>query len=386
MNNNYNKYNKYKNYYKEKNYKYIGAQSYAEIIRQLQREREKKEINQIVSYINSLNKNERDILLNICRQIANVAPNKSIQVYIGSLTTAQIINLFNSAILRQRQSKKPQQYQSKQSHFQASTTQAVPQTQTSQSASQPSKQTQTTQSAPKSVQTTKSIPKQIQSNTQVTQSSTQPSQKTQQSKQPKTIIRIFNTLKSKLKLQNKPTQQKSTQTTQVVDQPQIQQNSQTPPKPTMAILDKKNKWSPISYTGKIYDFNRGVIGIDENGQKHKIILDGSNRHHNDATSEIGIRTNCRIKNIYAGPFEIGIEVAKQGVTIIQLEGNSMLIYLPDEITPKQLESLKTETIPRKKFDLSFTHKDYIYDNVNEKDLYTMLKSILAKEKVLTKAS
>lgn len=365
MNNNYN----YKNIYKERNNKYIGAQSYANIIRQLRRERENKrqrEINKIILYINSLNKNDYCQLEIICRQLLNANYKTS--------TTQQIIDLFKDAINIQIQYKKSTKTTPKTAQSNTQTTQSAPKTAQS--------NIQTTQSAPKIVQSntqaTQSAPKTAQLNAQTTQSSTQPSQQTQQSKQTNPITIIFNTLKSKLKLQHKPTQQQA-QKTSVVAQP-------TMPKPTMAILDTKNRWSPISLTGKIYDFNRGVIGIDKNGQKYKIILDGTKRHHSDATAEIGIRTNCTIKNRNAGPFEIAIEIANKGVTIIQLEGNSMLIYLPDEMTHKQLESLKTETAPRKNFELSFTYKDYIYDNVNTDDLYTMCHNILPKEKVLTKAS
>lgn len=321
MNNNYNKYQKI---YKENNNKYIGAQSYTDIIRKLQRkkESEKTEINIIIKYINSLNKTDYRQLENICRQLLNANYKTS--------TPQQIIDLLKDAIYIQKQYKTP----------------------------------------------TKTTPKQVQSNNQTNQSAPKTSLSNNQATKTKPIIRtLFNLLKVKLQItaiKQKQTPPKAKTTTM--------------PKPTMAILDTKNKWSPISLTGKIYDFNRGVIGIDKNGQKHKIILDGTNLHHNDATGEIGIRTNCTIKNRNAGPFEIAIEIANQGVTIIQLEGNSMLIYLPDEMTHKQLESLKTETAPRKNFKLSFTYKDYIYDNVNTDDLYTMCHNILPKEKVLTKAS
>ena len=320
MNNNYN----YKNIYKERNNKYIGAQSYADIIRQLRREkeREKTEISIIIKYISSLNKTDYRQLENICRQLLNANYKTS--------TPQQIIDLLKDAIYIQKQYKTP----------------------------------------------TKTTPKQVQSNNQTNQSAPKTSLSNNQATKTKPIIRtLFNLLKVKLQItaiKQKQTPPKAKTTTM--------------PKPTIAILDTKNRWSPISLTGKIYDFNRGVIGIDKNGQKYKIILDGTKRHHSDATAEIGIRTNCTIKNRNAGPFEIAIEIANQGVTIIQLEGNSMLIYLPDEMTHKQLESLKTETAPRKKFELSFTYKDYIYDNVNTDDLYTMYQNILPKEKVLTKAS
>lgn len=319
MNNNY---NKYQNIYKENNNKYIGAQSYADIIRKLRRkkESEKTEINIIIKYINSLNKTDYRQLENICRQLLNANYKTS--------TPQQIIDLLKDAIYIQKQYKTP----------------------------------------------TKTTPKQVQSNNQTNQSAPKTSLSNNQATKTKPIIRtLFNLLKVKLQItaiKQKQTPPKAKTTTM--------------PKPTMAILDTKNRWSPISSAGTTYKFNRGVIGIDRNGQKFEIILDQTYRHHNDATAEIGLRTNCNILNIDAGPFEMAIDIANQGIVIIQLEGNSMLVYLPDNLTEQQNKSLENEMIPRRRFELSFTYQSDIYSNVNINDLAIMCQNIIENTRTMVK--
>lgn len=194
----------------------------------------------------------------------------------------------------------------------------------------------------------------------ISQSKTSTPSQQQKTKNP--IIRIFKILKNKFSFQK--------------GQAQFQQTPKALPKPTSTIFSQKNPWSPISNAGKIYRFNRGVIGIDKNGQKHEIILDRTNRHHNDATAEIGLRTNCYISNINAGPFQMATDVANQETIIIQLEGDSMLVYLPDTLTEQQQKTLSDEMSPRKNFELSFTHKGDIYSNVNTDDLTIICQNII----------
>lgn len=337
MNNKYNK-----SIYKEDFNKYKQAKSYDSIAKQIKHEREKKELKQILEYINSLNRTDTNQLLNIFRNIANIAPTKNIQPYINSLPTSQIINLLNFAISQQRQLK-----------AQASTSQS------SLSSQQPTP-TQPTAQQKKQGATQSSTTQQTAQQSKVSQSQTTTSSQQQKTKNP--IIRIFTILKNKFSFQK--------------GQPQSQQPSQNLPKPTSTIFSQKNPWSPISNAGKIYRFNRGVIGIDKNGQKYEIILDRTNRHHNDATAEIGLKTDCYILNRSAGPFQIATDVANQGTIIIQLEGDSMLVYLPDTLTVQQQKTLSDEMSPRSNFELSFTHKGDLYSNVNTDDLAIICQNII----------
>ena len=150
--------------------------------------------------------------------------------------------------------------------------------------------------------------------------------------------------------------------------PQMQQPQTTPQtssiKPT-PITNPNQLWSPVSGAGVIYKYNRGVIGIEIDGTKHEIIFDGTFRHHNEATAEIGIKTNCPVTDKYANPFLNGMEVSKQGTIIIQLEGDSILVYLPEMISNEQYIALEYEVNPRSNFStVAFSHGDDIYDDQN----------------------
>ena len=148
-------------------------------------------------------------------------------------------------------------------------------------------------------------------------------------------------------------------------QTQAQAQQQTPTQtPSLTSRTATTCWSPMSIAGTVYKFNRGVIGIDYEGEIHEIILDRTTRHHNDATAEIGTLTNCPVSDKYAGPFENGLEVSEQGTLIIQLEGDSMLVYLPKEMTTEQYNKLVSEVTPRSNFTVSFTHDGQIYDDNN----------------------
>ena len=148
-------------------------------------------------------------------------------------------------------------------------------------------------------------------------------------------------------------------------QTQAQAQQQTPTQtPSLTSRTATTGWSPISIAGTVYKFNRGVIGIDYEGETHEIILDRTARHHNEATAEIGTLTNCPVSDKYAGPFENGLEVSEQGTLIIQLEGDSMLVYLPKEMTTEQYNKLVSEVTPRSNFTVSFTHDGQIYDDNN----------------------
>lgn len=128
------------------------------------------------------------------------------------------------------------------------------------------------------------------------------------------------------------------------------------------VRDVSNLWSPVSSSGVIYKFNRGVIGIDRVGKKIELVFDGTNRHHNEATAEIGKRTNCVVENPNGNPFTLGMQVGKQGTIIVQLEGDSMLVYMPEQIIQEQYNLLLSEINPRRSFStVAFTHGDDVYD-------------------------
>lgn len=146
----------------------------------------------------------------------------------------------------------------------------------------------------------------------------------------------------------------------------------------MAVLDADKRWSPISSAGKIYEFDRGVIGINQSGQIIKKPLDSTYTHHDTATWSIinnkelhylghnydnsdyfRLLRESRSKN----PFEIGCEASdEKGFIILQLEGDGITAYVPKNINLKQLLSLMAVLAPRKKFEISFWNDGEIHEN------------------------
>lgn len=126
-----------------------------------------------------------------------------------------------------------------------------------------------------------------------------------------------------------------------------------------------NRWSPISNAGIIYKYDRGVIGIGINGEKKEIILDRTFRHHNDATMEIGELLQSPADTPDLNPFAVAVDVVSKGAIIIQLEGNSIFIYLPDTISLEQYQILLTEINPRRVFEtIAFYHNGEVYDEID----------------------
>ena len=145
-----------------------------------------------------------------------------------------------------------------------------------------------------------------------------------------------------------------------------------------AVLDVDQRWSPISSAGKVYEFDRGVIGINRSGQIIKKPLDSTYTHHDTATWSIinnkelhylgpnydnsdyyRLLRESRRKN----PFEIGCEGAdEKKFIILQLEGDRITAYVPKNINLNQLLSLMAVLAPRKKFEISFWNNGEIHEN------------------------
>ena len=137
-------------------------------------------------------------------------------------------------------------------------------------------------------------------------------------------------------------------------------------------------WSPTSIAGSVYKFNRGVVGIDRDGNER--VLDGTGDHHSEVTAEIGNLTNLSPTERYTRPFENGLLASEGGTLIIQLEGDSALVYLPNELTDEQLTKLNLEITPRSNFAISFTHDGNIYedDNINGQVLISFCQNLVGR--------
>ena len=125
--------------------------------------------------------------------------------------------------------------------------------------------------------------------------------------------------------------------------------------------DASSMWSPISSAGKIYEWNRGVIEINPIGEIKKESLDGTLNHHEDATIRISKLFGITISNS-VGPFDAAIKANKNGLVVIQTDGDNCFLYLPEQITIEQKERIIESLLPRRNFTFAFTHKEEVFDD------------------------
>lgn len=143
------------------------------------------------------------------------------------------------------------------------------------------------------------------------------------------------------------------------------------------LLNTDYRCGPNSDSGEVYEFDQGVIAINKNGEIIKKILDNDTPHHNLATWCIinnksliypGSNNDCSefwklyCEAVKKGPFEIGVAGGEKGFVILQLEGDVITAFIPDEINLEQLFSLLIILAPRKKFNISFHHDINIHEN------------------------
>ena len=126
--------------------------------------------------------------------------------------------------------------------------------------------------------------------------------------------------------------------------------------------DASRMWSPVSMVGTIYEWNRGVIGISDDGKILKEKLDGTGNHHADATVRVA-RGLGVIINDTSAPFEAAVDATKDGLIIFQSEGDNAFIYFPREISNSQYNQLEEILIPRDSFNYSFTYGEDIYEDL-----------------------
>lgn len=140
------------------------------------------------------------------------------------------------------------------------------------------------------------------------------------------------------------------------------QTGRTPKQPSQTgrNYDASAMWSPESTAGKIYEWNRGVVGISLDGDIQKEILDGTFNHHSDATVRIASALGSPISETSA-PFEAAVNCAKNGLLIFQSEGDNAFIYFPEAISEEQLNALIDVVTPRNDFNYSYTHAEQIYE-------------------------
>ena len=168
------------------------------------------------------------------------------------------------------------------------------------------------------------------------------------------------------------------------------QTSQTQTQPTLpkgSSYNASTMWSPVSYAGTVYEWNRGVIGISYDGDVEKESLDGTFNHHADASVRVSRALGASIPMTTA-PFEAGINASEKGVLILQAEGDECFVYFPESITTKQQQELIKAVTPRSGFEFSFVRGDEMFQFQTAKDVieYTNALASLSNQTASTRVS
>lgn len=168
---------------------------------------------------------------------------------------------------------------------------------------------------------------------------------------------------------SKPTTQTSQNTSVVQTQP-----TTTPNVTGGRTYDANRMWSPQSFAGKIYEWNRGVIGISLDGTMEKESLDGTLNHHSDATVRVVNALGSSITD-NGMPFQMGVDGANEGIVVFQSEGDNGLVYFPENISAEQLNGLMSIITPRSSFNFSYTHGEEVFEDQTNQDVLAFATNI-----------
>ena len=160
-------------------------------------------------------------------------------------------------------------------------------------------------------------------------------------------------------------------------QPSVSQSNQTTSvqRPQGSLYNASNMWSPVSSAGRIYEWNRGVIGISYDGIIEKEKLDGTYNHHADATVRVSRALGANLAMIDM-PFQAGLDAKEQGILILQSEGDNCFVYFPDNITKAQQVELVKAITPRSSFTYSFVNKDEIFEDQQAQDVISYATTLV----------
>ena len=177
------------------------------------------------------------------------------------------------------------------------------------------------------------------------------------------------------------------QSTQSQTQSSTNQTQTQPTLPKGSSYNASAMWSPVSYAGTVYEWNRGVIGISYDGNVEKESLDGTYNHHADASVRVSSALGASIPMTTA-PFEAGINASEKGVLILQAEGANCFVYFPESITTKQQQELIKAVTPRSGFEFSFVRGDEMFQFQTAKDVieYTNALASLSNQTASTRVS
>lgn len=136
-------------------------------------------------------------------------------------------------------------------------------------------------------------------------------------------------------------------------------------------------WSPESWAGNIYEWNRGVIAINQHGVIAKENIDGTFKHHGGATVRTLNAVGISIKNDVADmePFKVAVDGSNRGAVVFQSEGDTAFIYLPATLNAVQISSLESILLPRQDFHFAFTHNGMIYEEQSFQEIMTFVGNL-----------
>ena len=104
------------------------------------------------------------------------------------------------------------------------------------------------------------------------------------------------------------------------------------------------------------EWNKGVIGISNNGAVEKEKLDGTFNHHADATIRVSKKLGVSL-DMETLLFKAGLNANEQGILVLQFEGDKCFVYFPSDVTNEQYNELAKILSPRANFEYSFIHYD-----------------------------
>lgn len=145
-------------------------------------------------------------------------------------------------------------------------------------------------------------------------------------------------------------------------------------------VDASKMWSPQSFAGVVYEFNRGVYGISAD-KFYRKNLDQTYLHHADQTNSI-VLEDTGIDNKFGNPFEAAVSAVSYGIVIVQLEGSECFIYLPSTINEYQQKELENILKPRDGFHFMVYKGNLTYDDkdngedLNLNDVFAIVSTAL----------
>lgn len=152
-------------------------------------------------------------------------------------------------------------------------------------------------------------------------------------------------------------------------------------------VDAGRMWSPQSWAGVVYEFNRGVYGIGAD-KFYRRNLDRTSLHHADQTSSI-ILEDTGIDKEFDNPFEAAVSAVGYGIVIVQLEGSECFIYLPNSVNDYQRRELENILRPRNGFHFLVYKDGLTYDDkdngedLNLDDVFALVGTALENTDALS---